>query len=1481
LEKGEELLNDRFYQDERFPDLFDQFTFRADINGCHKYFLPSSFGSMMEQTDFLEIPASIQLHRSKATCASFMGLLPEIHRAFITVDNVLYLWDYYEPDNIEIYDGASEVIVSVTISVPKTEIFAIAVKYILIIATSVDISILAVCGEHMFEKIKLIPTTFRMLSNGISVVKIIGSQVGRVFVAGNDQSLFELDYSYSDGPLGLLIGSAPKPVCKKINLYSNSWKLNDFVRPFFPSSVDEFADVCVDNYRNILYSVTGKGLLNAFYLGEFGVESVFFVKNFDVLSEVKIFLATSKAPPESSPKIIRFSELNSAEFNVVSIQPISSTESLTCHIVILLSNGIRIFAGVLGLNGFHGSCEPTGIEIQAVRSPPSVEFIQRSKSTNNISASDLSSLPHYAPSAFIRVGSSFHSHGVTFVSLVGGNRHDELLCLYEDLSLHGNPQTQSYIPNASMKESLSYILDVEKCGGLVYDVKEDVTVLNNEIYRDINNLFSTAISPNLNSFNIQASTFATVSTSANPLFFSNSLSRSSSNLSYGKNNSILGEFCYQHLPVNSVVTQRQFIVLTDRGIVIIKKLRPCDILYRILSCQSYNPTLVEEFFSYYGFLPSSIMCAALSVGLPCDAGGTTLRNPLRSILTVCDSSDISVRAMDILLKCSNNVDFSKLGISSYQSLCNYSLYAVFSRIVRPIWNLPASVSSNQSEIYVGAAKMQQIKSFLRSTKELIYGYFSSIIRNEVSMEDSIRFLPDSSDVVTAQMFENCKSSVIRSNALVSQIGDCSETVIKSLYFLCTRTLQTLTLLEIVSTVQDKICNLKETTLKTLNIRSIVLFPDSLRSVRSLLRELFSLILDSGDLSFLEAVLTKLSAEAYYFFPWGDRYTYEAILAYKSCVNFIKADGLLDIQKVDPNEMNRCINFYSQAAEAWTSEEYVIGSDSELSKACESLLLFQERGLQGIVTVCLKAAMNFSNDKKFELFNDLMEEQLGNRLHSEEWDSNVFFRNNLSQEKSLQCIMACYECLTKSILSQLDRESSNCNVSVASKMIQLATSFCSDIRFHNILYENLYDRKYFDSLLIINSCFIEDFLKKMNPFLLFDYLKYSTAGRNPNFLRASELMCVLGMASNDVEIDNRLMCLQKASLCLKDAIGFSVCNIEDSNVYERLQELEFAIKIAGLQKVALERLQNLFSAIENGSASTDGLSSTQNNFFRMEQLISKLKFQLIDVSSLYSDICLFYNMFDLCLHILFISHEADVELINDLWSAYIYSELPKESKFAVVKEYLNFKKNHIESLGAIQNSENNFIHTDRYKGINFESTQWFASFLQCVKTLILALGPISNSVFFPLKLIVSEFEQITAILATCENNNLKQQKFEIIHFFDELEVSFHDMQEVYFVVLGECAKRTAIEQLQVISSISVILRLWLEKTKRGNSFHCQQDAFICINKVRNGEMQLWLENLKMCVVILEQQIYDSKMESVRKFILEEIEVAGRFMAELTF
>lgn len=55
------------------------------------------------------------------------------HRAWITIDNRLYLWDYSRPEECEVYDGLTEIILSVSLSAPKPGIFLDTIKYVIAI----------------------------------------------------------------------------------------------------------------------------------------------------------------------------------------------------------------------------------------------------------------------------------------------------------------------------------------------------------------------------------------------------------------------------------------------------------------------------------------------------------------------------------------------------------------------------------------------------------------------------------------------------------------------------------------------------------------------------------------------------------------------------------------------------------------------------------------------------------------------------------------------------------------------------------------------------------------------------------------------------------------------------------------------------------------------------------------------------------------------------------------------------------------------------------------------------------------------------------------------------------------------------------------------------------------------------------------------------------------------------------------------------
>lgn len=59
--------------------------------------------------------------------------LKHSHRAWITIDNQLYLWDYLNPEQCEVFDGLNEIILSVSLSAPKPGIFLDTIKYVIAI----------------------------------------------------------------------------------------------------------------------------------------------------------------------------------------------------------------------------------------------------------------------------------------------------------------------------------------------------------------------------------------------------------------------------------------------------------------------------------------------------------------------------------------------------------------------------------------------------------------------------------------------------------------------------------------------------------------------------------------------------------------------------------------------------------------------------------------------------------------------------------------------------------------------------------------------------------------------------------------------------------------------------------------------------------------------------------------------------------------------------------------------------------------------------------------------------------------------------------------------------------------------------------------------------------------------------------------------------------------------------------------------------
>ncbi|KAJ2829710.1 hypothetical protein GGI24_002080, partial [Coemansia furcata] len=142
---------------------------------------------LFEQYDLLE-------------CRCFMGLFPEIKRAWITVNHRLFLWNYEDDRGV----------------------FVDTIKHVLVVATPLGAFLLGVGydggklagmrGGGSGGEVTLYATQISVPADGVAMTSMCGTSDGRVFMSGSDGALYELAYQSEDGWL--------TKKAKKINLTS-------------------------------------------------------------------------------------------------------------------------------------------------------------------------------------------------------------------------------------------------------------------------------------------------------------------------------------------------------------------------------------------------------------------------------------------------------------------------------------------------------------------------------------------------------------------------------------------------------------------------------------------------------------------------------------------------------------------------------------------------------------------------------------------------------------------------------------------------------------------------------------------------------------------------------------------------------------------------------------------------------------------------------------------------------------------------------------------------------------------------------------------------------------------------------------------------------------------------------------------------------------------------------------------------------------
>ncbi|KAJ7634229.1 nucleoporin [Mycena polygramma] len=359
LQNASNLLNDKFAKDAQIvPDLGDTLTAPGGQASASYSVFPDDIRVPFQKRKLIGIPEALFQFYNSTSVTTHMGLLPEIERAWISIDHKLFLWDYIEGQEISSFVDQPDVIANVAVVKPKQGLFIEEISSLLVICTPVSVLLIALSSSPIpggkRKEIKLYATDFTVATD-IEMTSVVGTAEGRIFMAGSqDGNLYELHYQENESWFG-----------KRVQLINHSVGGVQSLLPRFASSnVDErILSVVSDLSRNCLYTLSTKNSISIYRPD--GDKSLQHVQTITNLYKI----AQDKAPgsPSLTPKT----------FQIVALHIVDPSESRTgIQLFAITSNGVRLyFAPSMGYSYSYGSTsnQASGsrtLQLMHVRLPP-------------------------------------------------------------------------------------------------------------------------------------------------------------------------------------------------------------------------------------------------------------------------------------------------------------------------------------------------------------------------------------------------------------------------------------------------------------------------------------------------------------------------------------------------------------------------------------------------------------------------------------------------------------------------------------------------------------------------------------------------------------------------------------------------------------------------------------------------------------------------------------------------------------------------------------------------------------------------------------------------------------------------------------------------------------------------------------------------------------------------------------------------------
>ncbi|KAF2098698.1 nuclear pore complex protein [Rhizodiscina lignyota] len=351
-------VNEMLAVDARYPDL-DTYIIQGISSDYDISTSPSGAMAPFQRMKTYALPDKIFEQYNQAQVHTMMGLFAELHHAWLSIDNALYLWDYTAPDPQLIgFEEQPNSIMSVKLVKPREGVFIKEITHMIVVATTSDILLIGLATEKAASgvvTVRLYQTKMQASIKGIDATCVAGSdKTGRIFFAGRSSNdVYELTYQQEE-----------KWFANRCGRVNHTSKGLTSVMPTITFGTrgppEAVTQIIVDDTRNLVYTLSNQSTIRVFHMATSSTLNLVITRTLsNVISNVM--------------HMVRNSELFRPGVGIVSISPISAREASRLNLMATTNTGCRIFLSATSGTYFStdSTSAPSSMQVHHVKFPPS------------------------------------------------------------------------------------------------------------------------------------------------------------------------------------------------------------------------------------------------------------------------------------------------------------------------------------------------------------------------------------------------------------------------------------------------------------------------------------------------------------------------------------------------------------------------------------------------------------------------------------------------------------------------------------------------------------------------------------------------------------------------------------------------------------------------------------------------------------------------------------------------------------------------------------------------------------------------------------------------------------------------------------------------------------------------------------------------------------------------------------------------------